>query len=399
MKYFDVVIYQDKVRILNQKNFEGLFKESDVVLAKTAEWADKLSKSLPIDAAGAGWLAKRLRETSVMRRRVQSILKSQYLFTLTIDTLRIAMIARGLDPDKLIDGGSLALIKETECDLLLFLNEDLWTGDFSGEQYCMRRPGRRGDDGRHIPVGIEAVRDRTIMPYDLDPVPDALAIFPYRIEEPLPGRIQRRARVLSPQEIATLYPNTLQYLTAKKARLDKRDVSPDPGEAFWAYGRSQSLTLLDEPKLIARVLSVAPRYGADTKGLLVPGGGDGGPYYLLRPRPGCPYPIQIVLALLCHPAVDAFVASRGKAYRGSYVVHRKRFLTDVPVPALGPQAQIAIKNMVDEIQSIVVRLRTEADSSIRTTLAGRMDILREHVEALITAGYGLASDDIDALVG
>jgi len=88
-------------------------------------------------------MTMRLRETSVMRRRVQSILKSKYLSTLTIDSLRTKMVERGLDPDKLISGDSLVLNKETERDVLLFLNEDLWTGDFSGEQYAASRKARR----------------------------------------------------------------------------------------------------------------------------------------------------------------------------------------------------------------------------------------------------------------
>jgi uncharacterized membrane-anchored protein len=53
------------------------------------------------------------------------------------------MVERGLDPDKLISGDSLVLNKETERDVLLFLNEDLWTGDFSGEQYAASRKARR----------------------------------------------------------------------------------------------------------------------------------------------------------------------------------------------------------------------------------------------------------------
>jgi len=142
-EHFDVVIYPDCIRIIHQKHFEGLFRESEAVLAKTAEWAEELSKSLPIDAAGAEWMTMRLRETSVMRRRVQSILKSKYLSTLTIDSLRTKMVERGLDPDKLISGDSLVLNKETERDVLLFLNEDLWTGDFSGEQYAASRKARR----------------------------------------------------------------------------------------------------------------------------------------------------------------------------------------------------------------------------------------------------------------
>ncbi|GAA4502339.1 hypothetical protein GCM10023191_053740 [Actinoallomurus oryzae] len=142
-QFYDVIIYPNKVYVLNQKNFEALFKESEAVLAKTSEWASSLSQALPLSDQSVEWVAKRLRETSVMRRRVQSILKSDYLRHLTPDTLRAKMQERGLDPQELIEDGNLVINKETEKDVLLLLNEDLWTGDFSGEQYAASRKAKR----------------------------------------------------------------------------------------------------------------------------------------------------------------------------------------------------------------------------------------------------------------
>lgn len=132
----DVIIHGSAVWVLNQKNFEALFKESDAVLAKTAEWVDKLDQALPVEPESKEWLSRRLRENSVLRRKIQSILRSQYLSTLTPSILRKQMVARGLDPSKLMKEESLIFNKDTERDILLFLNEDLWTGDFSGEQYA-----------------------------------------------------------------------------------------------------------------------------------------------------------------------------------------------------------------------------------------------------------------------
>jgi hypothetical protein len=40
-------------------------------------------------------------------------------------------------------GEHLVFNKDTERDLLLFLNEDLWAGDFSGGQYAAARKARR----------------------------------------------------------------------------------------------------------------------------------------------------------------------------------------------------------------------------------------------------------------
>jgi hypothetical protein len=139
---FDIVLKQNKVWILDQRNFEGLFKESEAVLAKTAKWVEDLGEALPISHESKEWLRTRLRQNSVMRRKVQSILRSPYVSKLSVDMMRQKMLGHDLDPDELIKGGELVFNKGTEASMLLFLNEDLWTGDFSGEHYAAGRKSR-----------------------------------------------------------------------------------------------------------------------------------------------------------------------------------------------------------------------------------------------------------------
>jgi hypothetical protein len=140
---FDAVLQQNAVWVMNQKNFEALFKESEAVLAKTEEWAESLNSFVPMADDSQQWLAQRLRQNSVMRRKVQSILHSPYLRTLTPDMLRKKMAAHGLSPENLMKDDTLVFNKDTEQDILLFLNEDLWTGDFSGEHYAATRKAPR----------------------------------------------------------------------------------------------------------------------------------------------------------------------------------------------------------------------------------------------------------------
>jgi hypothetical protein len=64
----------------------------------------------------------------------------EFLITLIIHA---KMAAHGLNPEELMKDGSLIFDRDTEKDLLLFLNEDLWTGDFSGDQYAAARKARR----------------------------------------------------------------------------------------------------------------------------------------------------------------------------------------------------------------------------------------------------------------
>lgn len=244
-----------------------------------------------------------------------------------------------------------------------------------------------------------ALRDQTLEPYGRDAVPDSFVIFPYDVQLPAVGRKRGTATVYNEAKMKALYPKAFDYLTTHRSTLQGRSVTPHPGNNFWAYGRSQSLTKLDDPKLVVRVLSLAPQYMLDTDGLVIPGGGDGGPYYLARPDIACPYSIHVVQAILSHPAVDAFVASRGRLYHGSYVVHRKAFMEEIPVPLLDKAAQQEIEAAVTEMQGIVVQRRKQQDATILTSLTGRFQVLRTKANDLISAAYRLTREDTAAIEG
>lgn len=243
-----------------------------------------------------------------------------------------------------------------------------------------------------------ALQDREIVPYDIDPIPDVQAIFPYTISPPEEAGKKPKAVPIGRGRMESEFPKALEYFEAHKAQLLARGM-PDPGEEFWRYGRSQSLTALDEQKLIARVLSLTPRYALDYNGLLVPGGGDGGPYYLLRPHPTCAISIKVLVALLSHPVVDAYVAARGKAYHGSYVVHRKAFLKDIPIPDLDDEKTGMVEEMIDEIHGIAQSLREESDTAQRQSLLGRREVVRTSLEDAISAAFGLSQEEVETVVG
>jgi hypothetical protein len=316
----------------------------------------------------------------------------------------------GRDPWPVPRAGQSRVFDKMEAASLCQLSDEvgIFVGvQTSADEVLFIRPRRRQPDPGYVAFNDRSgrlwriergvcrpgLKDQTILPYDIDPEPDRLAIFPYEMDPPAGKRRFPRARLLAPSVIRERFPEAMAYLEAHKEALCDRDISPDPGDAFYAYGRSQSLTKLDAPKVIVRVLSRAPQYAIDRRGLVVAGGGDGGPYYLLRPLEGSSLSLQRLVALLSHPAVDAFIASRGRSYRGAYVSHRKAFMREVPVPKLDE----AIDGLVNEVHEIVERLRGETDSTLRRSLQDRMAALREQIETAIAQGFGLDDDDLAAV--
>lgn len=237
-----------------------------------------------------------------------------------------------------------------------------------------------------------AIKDVKIAVLDSEPTPDRWAIFPYALEETQTGRMVSRA--YSADELQRSFPYALKYFTDHREALSKRSITPDPQGKYWSYGRSQSLTKLDEPKLIVRVLSIRPSYALDTQGLVTPGGGDGGPYYLIRPSADTEFSIELLQAILSHPAVDHYVTAIGKKYRGEYAVHRKAYLVKVPLPKLSETTASRIEDMVAECHALSLQIRTEADSERNTVAEDRKSFLHREINTLISTAYKLTDKQL-----
>jgi len=156
------------------------------------------------------------------------------------------------------------------------------------------------------------------------PKPNAYIIFPYTIED-------RRARLYTPDEMQTRFPQCWNYLNAHKTILKRRSIQGGTPETWYRYGRSQSLTRFDgTPKLIWPVLSLEARYAYDDRDVVFTGGGNG-PYYGLRPRSETVLSIYYLQAVLSHPVIEAMVQARGSMFRGGYRSHGKQFVKDLPI--------------------------------------------------------------------
>lgn len=133
---FDVIVTADTVYALNQQRFEGLFRDSDAVLARAGDWVENLGEVLPFADGSADFLTGAVKRNSSFRRKLTSILGRPYLHDLTVDLVREKIQAHGLDEDVLLPGGELAFTSDSTRHLLWILNQDIYSGDFSGETFA-----------------------------------------------------------------------------------------------------------------------------------------------------------------------------------------------------------------------------------------------------------------------
>ena len=93
------------------------------------------------------------------------------------------------------------------------------------------------------------------------------------------------------------------------------------------------------------------------------------------------------------------VAVKGKKFRGSYAVHRKEFLKEIPVPELTEQEQACIETRARELRSLATQLRGEHDSAIARSMTDRRALLASEIETVLSNAYRLDGDLIARVLG
>ena len=90
---------------------------------------------------------------------------------------------------------------------------------------------------------------------------NAWMIFPYEIV----NGARTTAQLIQPTEMARRFPLCMAYLTARQAELERRNIVGGTAATrqFYQFGRSQSLTKFDSPKIILPILSREARYAYD----------------------------------------------------------------------------------------------------------------------------------------
>jgi hypothetical protein len=223
------------------------------------------------------------------------------------------------------------------------------------------------------------------------PEPNSYMIFPYKIAGD-------KAILLTASEFKKLYPETWKYLSARKSELENRNiVGGEVGKQEWyQYGRSQSLTKIDGPKIILPALSREPRYAYDDENIVVTGGGNG-PYYLIRPKPDSGITIETLLAVLCHPLSEAIIRSRTSVFRGGYYSHGKQFIADLPVPILSAAGANVLDKLVKNCIGVATGEVRATMPAARIKLGRLAEVARTAIEAKITEAFGLTDAEVEVL--
>ncbi|MGD7197265.1 Eco57I restriction-modification methylase domain-containing protein [Ralstonia pseudosolanacearum] len=225
------------------------------------------------------------------------------------------------------------------------------------------------------------------------PHPNTWMIFPYTIVSTERGD---RACLIQPDEMARRFPGCLAYLTARRDALGRRNVTGGSAaeRQFYQFGRSQSLTKFNTPKIILPILSLEARYAYDDSNIVVTGGGNG-PYYMVRSLEASQVSDLYLLAVLNHPLSEAMVRTNTSTFRGGYYSHGKQFIEKLPVPIPTERQRLQVEAIVTEILDTNALLAAARTPHHRTMYTRRVQELRNRVNVHINSLFGLSAADMD----
>ena len=236
--------------------------------------------------------------------------------------------------------------------------------------------------------------DVTLFPY-ARPEANTWIIFPYEL---IPGKGGPRAKLIQPDDLASRFPVCWEYLNARRAELEQRNITGGwAAERQWyQFGRSQSLTKFDGPKIILPILSLEARYSYDDTNVIVTGGGNG-PYYMVRPRPGALVSNYYLLAVLHHPLSEAMVRTNTSVFRGGYYSHGKQFIEDLPISVPAEPELRTVERIVVELIDALDTIKASRTPQERLVRQRHANVLRVQIEGHISAAFDLSADDMQVI--
>lgn len=239
------------------------------------------------------------------------------------------------------------------------------------------------------------LHDVAIHPYSR-PVANSWMIFPYELMKNIKGKTE--ARLIQPKQFQRDFPGCFAYLKARRNELSGRSVTGGSSAnlQWYQYGRSQSLTKFDSPKIILPILSTEARYGYDDANTIVTGGGNG-PYYLIRPNGTTNVSLNYLLAVLNHPLSEAIVRKNTSTFRGGYYSHGKQFIENLPIPEPSTVALTEINKLVTEMICVNSEAKAARMPHQRTAKEREAAMRRADIEVQINALFGLSDSDLETV--
>ena len=227
------------------------------------------------------------------------------------------------------------------------------------------------------------------------PNPQHWLIFPYNIDD------NNKAELIKKTEMASKYSNIWAFFNKNKKLLTDRENGKWNNDKWYAFGRTQNLTQMQNPKLIIQVISKNGRYTYDQLGIHFTGGGNG-PYYGLRYKdPDNPHSIHYLQGILCSKLSDFYLHKISSPFRGGYWSYGKRFIEKIPIHTINFNDAIEVSKhdkmvkLVDKMIQLNKKLSETKVPPEKQLIQRQIDATDKMIDSLVYELYGLTDEEIE----
>ncbi len=221
-------------------------------------------------------------------------------------------------------------------------------------------------------------------------------LFPYYLEN-------EKAILIPQADFENKYPNAWKHLKSYEKILQERERGKWNHEQWYAFGRSQNLTQMEDPKLIIQVLSLSPRWIYDDRHLYMTGGG-GGPFYGLKPKTDDIH-ILYLMGILNSKLFGFIVANQSTKMRGGYIRFSKQYIESAPICTIdfsNPNDKARHDKMVSLVGQMLdlhKRLGEVKTPDEKVRIQRQIEATDGEIDKVVYGLYGLTEDEIKVVEG
>ena len=149
----------------------------------------------------------------------------------------------------------------------------------------------------------------------------------------------KEGKIIPEDKLAKNYPNTYEYLKYMKPQLDKRDKGKPNPVAWYAFGRTQGLSISFGKKLLTSTMNAKPNfvYCDDENSTFLAG------YQVKSKR----IDLKILKKVLNSKIMEEYIEMISKSYQGGWKSYSKTFIKNFGIPKFSDEELEFIKNEND----------------------------------------------------
>jgi hypothetical protein len=220
-------------------------------------------------------------------------------------------------------------------------------------------------------------------------------LFPYKL-------VEGKAILLSPVEFQKCYPLAWHYLQDNRGALESRERGKWKHDQWYAFGRSQNLSEMEQPKILTPSIASHASFSFDASNyyyFVGSGGGGGGGYGItLKDNQNISY--LYLLGLLNSKLLDIYLKSFSSPFSGGYFAYNRQYIERLPIRTINlsdPDDKSCHDQMVIFVEAMqgakkeLAKAKTDKDKTYYENKCASLD---RQIDKLVYDLYSLTEKEI-----